>query len=82
MPTVSGILRQLAQEGKLVVARGGTADEAQDPEEVLQALADPDLREAVVLEPSDGSEEVRLVENGIILTDGQPLFRVIGARNE
>jgi len=82
MPTVSGVLRQLAQEGKLVVARGGTANEAQDPEELLQALTEPDLRKAVVVEQSDGSEEVRLVENGIILTDGQPLFRLIEACNE
>ncbi len=82
MPTVSGVLRQLAQEGKLVVGRGAADDEAQDPEEVLRALAEPDLREAVVLEQSDGTEEVRLVEDGIILTDGKPLFRVIEASNE
>ena len=78
MPTVSGILKHLAQEGKLVARRGASDDDGQDPDEVLQTMPEPDLREAVLLEQSDGTQEIRLVEDGIVLTDGEPLYRVIG----
>lgn len=73
MPTISGILKQLAREGKHVVGPDGP----QDPEEVLGAMREPDLREAVLVEQSDGREEVRLVQDGVILTDCAPVFRII-----